>query len=217
MKPSTSVTIRAKLDGSFMLDLTKKKIISYNLTKGLQGRHSFTIAHTDPYCAYQRHTYAWHVSTSQKLRFLPSPLHFWIFLNSSAFARTLGLVHRILIFSSNGVGLVLLFRTSRLQFEKDLSSCLPGYLPCWMLGLGTRRVHYASYYIALTIVSLRAAARFLSQSQAPRGLTWQEVSVKRFWKGKKRKKETYGPTKIPGDKACFFFLFFCVYNTHTEV
>ena len=62
---------------------------------------------------------------------VPSLLHFWIFLNHSlAFAKTPGLVHRILIFSLNEVGLVPLFLTSRSQLEKDLSSCLLGCLPC---------------------------------------------------------------------------------------
>ena len=77
----------------------------------------------------------------------------------------------MLIFFLNGDGLVPLFLTSRLQLEKDLSSCLPACLPCWMIRLGTKCVHYASKYIELKMFSLRAAVRFLCQSQAPKGLT----------------------------------------------
>lgn len=77
----------------------------------------------------------------------------------------------MLIFFLNGDGLVPLFLTSRLQLEKDLSSCLPACLPCWMIGLGTKCVYYASKYIELKMFSLRAAVPYLYQSQAPKGLT----------------------------------------------
>ena len=111
-------------------------------------RHKF--AHTiRSTCLSKTHNYVWHVSTSEIKIFLPSLLHFWISLNSSAFAKTPGLVHRILIFSLNGVALVPLFLTSRSQLERDLSSFPPGCLPCWMIGLGTRWVHYVSYYTEL--------------------------------------------------------------------